>query len=106
MAVKHSRFDLLLLSLNAVFLALAVLIVVVPLVYIVVASFMDPTVLLNQGLSFRFSDWTLDGYKKILENPAMLRGFGNAVLYSAAFAVVTVSVSIFAGYALSHAQLA
>ncbi|GIO67651.1 MAG TPA: carbohydrate ABC transporter permease [Paenibacillus cookii] len=106
MAVKHSRFDRLLLSLNAVFLALAVLIVVVPLVYIVVASFMDPTVLLNQGLSFRFSDWTLDGYKKILENPAMLRGFGNAVLYSAAFAVVTVSVSIFAGYALSHAQLA
>lgn len=106
MAVKHSRFDRLLLSLNAVFLALAVLIVVVPLVYIVVASFMDPTVLLNQGLSFRFSDWTLDGYKKILENPAMLRGFGNAVLYSAAFAVITVSVSIFAGYALSHAQLA
>ncbi|WP_339323320.1 carbohydrate ABC transporter permease [Paenibacillus sp. FSL W8-0194] len=106
MAVKHSRFDRLLLSLNAVVLALAVLIVVVPLVYIVVASFMDPTVLLNQGLSFRFSDWTLDGYKKILENPAMLRGFGNAVLYSAAFAVVTVAVSVFAGYALSHAQLA
>ncbi|MDR9852498.1 carbohydrate ABC transporter permease [Paenibacillus sp. VCA1] len=106
MAVKYSRFDRLLLSLNVIFLALAVLVVVVPLVYIVVASFMDPTVLLNQGLSFRVSDWTLDGYKKILENPAMLRGFGNAVFYSAAFAVVTVTVSIFAGYALSHAQLA
>lgn len=106
MAVKHSRFDRFLLTLNAIFLILAVLVVVVPLVYIVVASFMDPTVLLNQGLSFRVSDWSLEGYQKILSNPAMLRGFANSVLYSTAFAFVTVSISICAGYALSENRLA
>ncbi|MCV4232188.1 carbohydrate ABC transporter permease [Virgibacillus sp. LDC1] len=106
MAVKHSRFDRFLLSLNAIFLTLAVLVVVVPLVYIVVASFMDPTVLLNQGLSFNISDWSLEGYQMILSNPAMLRGFGNAVLYSTAFALLTVTVSVCAGYALSESRLA
>ncbi|WP_106766092.1 carbohydrate ABC transporter permease [Paenibacillus faecalis] len=106
MAVKHSRFDRFLLTLNAIFLTLAILIIVVPLVYIVVASFMDPTVLLNQGLSFKVSDWSLDGYQMILSNPAMLRGFANSLLYSSAFVLLTVTVSICAGYALSDQRLA
>jgi len=106
MAVKHSPFDRFLLILNGLFLTVAVLLIVVPLVYVVVASFMDPTVLLNQGLSIRISDWSLEGYRKILSNPAMLRGFGNSVFYSAAFALVTVTVSVCAGYALSDSRLA
>lgn len=106
MAVKHSPFDRFLLILNGLFLTVAVLLIVVPLIYVVVASFMDPTVLLNQGLSFRISDWSLEGYRKILSNPAMLRGFGNSVFYSAAFALVTVTVSVCAGYALSDSRLA
>jgi putative aldouronate transport system permease protein len=106
MVVKHTGLDRLILALNAIFLTCAVLVVVVPLIYIVVASFMDPTVLLNRGLSFNVSDWSLDGYQMILSNPAMIRGFANAVLYSISFALVTVTVSIFAGYALSDERLA
>ncbi|OAX46124.1 carbohydrate ABC transporter permease [Paenibacillus sp. AD87] len=106
MVVKHTGLDRLIIALNAIFLTCAVLVVVVPLIYIVVASFMDPTVLLNRGLSFNVSDWSLDGYQMILSNPAMIRGFANAVLYSVSFALVTVTVSIFAGYALSDERLA
>ncbi|CAM4392528.1 MAG: carbohydrate ABC transporter permease [Paenibacillus macerans] len=105
MPIKHSKFDRFLLVLNAIGLAFAVLIVVVPLIYVVVASFMDPSVLLSRGLSFNVKDWTLDGYEKILTNPAMVRGFGNAVLYSTSFALITVTVSVFAGYALSDHRL-
>ncbi|MCM3700641.1 carbohydrate ABC transporter permease [Paenibacillus macerans] len=105
MPIKHSKFDRFLLALNAAGLVFAVLIVVVPLIYVVVASFMDPSVLLSRGLSFNVADWTLDGYKKILTNPAMVRGFGNAVLYSTSFALITVTVSVFAGYALSDHRL-
>ncbi|WP_434749014.1 carbohydrate ABC transporter permease [Paenibacillus amylolyticus] len=106
MVVKHTGMDRLILTLNAIFLTCAVLVVVVPLIYIVIASFMDPTVLLNRGLSFHVSDWSLDGYQMILSNPAMIRGFANAVLYSVSFALLTVTVSIFAGYALSDERLA
>ncbi|AKG36297.1 carbohydrate ABC transporter permease [Paenibacillus durus] len=105
MFIKHSRLDRLILALNSTFLILAVLMVVLPLIYVVIASFMDPSVLLNHGLSFNISDWSLEGYKKILTNPAMIRGFGNAVFYASAFAILTVMVSICAGYALSDDRL-
>ncbi|GAA3334505.1 hypothetical protein GCM10020331_102720 [Ectobacillus funiculus] len=65
MKIKHSRVDRMILGVNNIFLCLAVLIVLVPLVYIVIASFMNPTVLLNKGISFNVSDWSLKGYKTI-----------------------------------------
>jgi putative aldouronate transport system permease protein len=93
--------DRIILNINNIFLFLAVLVVLVPLVYVVLASFMDPTVLLNKGISFNLSDWSLEGYKLILENDAMLKGFINSILYSVGFAVVTVVVSLCAAYPLS-----
>lgn len=101
MNIKYTRMDRMILSLNNIFLFLAVLVVLVPLVYVVLASFMDPTVLLNKGISFNLSDWSLKGYKLILGNDAMLKGFINSVLYSVGFAIVTVVVSLFAAYPLS-----
>ncbi|WP_029192552.1 carbohydrate ABC transporter permease [Paenibacillus harenae] len=101
MNIKPGRLDRIILTLNYVLLTLAVLLVAVPLIYVVVASFMEPTALLNKGFSFRLSDYSVEGYKLILSNDAMLRGFVNALLYSAAFALVTVMVSVFAGYPLS-----
>ncbi|MBY0013707.1 carbohydrate ABC transporter permease [Paenibacillus typhae] len=105
MFVKHSRLDRLMLALNAAFLTLAVLVVILPLIYVVIASFMDPSVLLSRGISFKISDWSVEGYKMILTNPAMLRGFANAVFYASAFALLTVTVSVCAGYALSDDRL-
>lgn len=98
---KYTRIDRLILTINKVFLFLAVLVVLVPLVYVVLASLMDPTVLLNKGISLNPSDWSLKGYKLILGNDAMLKGFFNSILYSVGFAVVTVVVSLFAAYPLS-----
>ncbi|MEY8741195.1 carbohydrate ABC transporter permease [Bacillales bacterium AN1005] len=98
---KYTRIDRLILTINNVLLFLAVLVVLVPLVYVVLASLMDPTVLLNKGISLNPSDWSLKGYKLILGNDAMLKGFFNSILYSVGFAVVTVVVSLFAAYPLS-----
>ena len=49
---------------------------------------MDPTVLNNQGLSFNIKDWTLDAYRRVLENEMIWRGFLNSFLYSLAFTVI------------------
>ncbi|WP_336773776.1 carbohydrate ABC transporter permease [Paenibacillus sp. MMO-58] len=105
MTIKHSRLDRLFLIFNGIFLTLAVLVVVIPLLYVVVASFMDPSALLSRGLSFKLSDWSLEGYKMILSNPAMIRGFGNAVFYAVSFSLLTVVVSVCAGYSLSDNRL-
>ena len=76
-----------------------------PLVYILIASFTDPTTLLNEGISFNISNWTLEGYIKILSDPAMIRGFFNSLIYSTLFALISVSTSVTAGYALAQKDL-
>ena len=76
-----------------------------PLVYILIASFTDPVTLLNEGISFNVSEWTLEGYITILSDPAMIRGFINSFIYSTLFALLSVSTSVMAGYALAQKEL-
>ncbi|CAM4384970.1 carbohydrate ABC transporter permease [Paenibacillus alkaliterrae] len=101
MYFKPTRFDKFVLTINYTLLFLAVLIVVFPLLYVVLGSFMEPTALLNKGISFDPSDYHIEGYKMILTNEAMTRGFINAVFYSVSFTLIQVVVCVCAGYPLS-----
>ena len=65
---KYSRTDKVILGIVFTILGLFVLSIAIPIIYVVLASFMDPTVLNNQGLSFNIKDWTLDAYRRVLEN--------------------------------------
>ena len=103
--VKRSKTDRVILGISYVLLGLFVLSIVVPLVYVVLASFMDPTVLNNQGLSFRMKDWTLNAYTRVLKNGMIWRGFLNSFLYSTAFAAISVFVTILAAYPMSKKDL-
>lgn len=105
MNLASSRMDRIMIGINYVLLTFCVLIIIVPLIYIVIASFMDPIALLNKGISFNISSWSLEGYRKILGNEAMTRGFINSVFYSVSFSILTIIVSVFAGYALSVNEL-
>ena len=78
-----------------VFLAVFVVAVIIPLLYIVVASFIDPVVLQNHGITFDFSKWTLTAYQRVIKNQQIWIGFGNAVLYSTVFTAISVFVVIF-----------
>ena len=58
----------------------------------------------NQGISFRFQDWTLDAYRRVLENEMIWRGFGNSLFYSVAFAFISVLVTLLAAYPMSKKE--
>ena len=98
---KYSRTDSVILGIGFTILGLFVLSIAIPIVYVVLASFMDPNVLNNQGLSFKIKDWTLDAYRRVLENEMIWRGFLNSFLYSLAFTVISVFVTLLAAYPLS-----
>ena len=85
---KYSRTDRLILGIGFTILGLFVLSIAIPIIYVVLASFMDPTVLNNQGLSSDIKDWTLDAYRRVLENEMIWRGFLNSFLYSFVFTVI------------------
>lgn len=101
---KYSRTDSVILGIGFTILGLFVLSIAIPIVYVVLASFMDPTVLNNQGLSFKIKDWTLDAYRRVLENEMIWRGFLNSFLYSLAFTVISVFVTLLAAYPLSKKE--
>lgn len=82
-------------------LAIFVLLIIVPLAYIVIASFMDPVTLSNEGITFNFSKWSLEGYVRVFKDDMILRGFLNSVFYSSAFAIISVAVTLLAAYPLS-----
>ena len=101
---KYSRTDKVILGIGFTILGLFVLSIAIPIVYVVLASFMDPNVLNNQGLSFKIKDWTLDAYRRVLENAMIWRGFLNSFLYSLAFTVISVFVTLLAAYPLSKKE--
>ena len=101
---KYSRQDKVLLTIGYVLLGLFVIAIIVPMIYIVVASFMDPITLQNKGIIFDFSKWTTTAYERVMTNSQIWIGFKNAVLYSVLFTVVSVTVTLLAAYPLSRAD--
>ncbi|MGH2332272.1 carbohydrate ABC transporter permease [Thermoanaerobacter mathranii] len=101
MNIEYTRTDKIVLTLIYFLLFLIVLIVLFPLIYVLLGSFMEPTALINKGISFDIHDYTLEGYRRILSYEPIVRGFFNSLFYSTAFCIVTVAVSIAAGYSLS-----
>ncbi|WP_208585680.1 carbohydrate ABC transporter permease [Gracilibacillus suaedae] len=99
--INNSKTDKVLLFFNKIFLVVVVLIVTLPLLYVLLGSFLQPDVLLTKGLSFDPKHWTVDGYVRIFNDGSIMRGFLNSILYSTGFTLVSVGFTILAGYSLS-----
>ena len=105
MKKKFSRYsvqDKALLLTGYILLGLFVVAIIIPMIYIVVASFMDPITLQNKGITFDFDKWTLTAYERVFSNAQIWIGFKNAVIYSVTFTVVSVFITLLAAYPMSR----
>lgn len=98
---NNSRGDRIILFINKILLVLIVLIITVPLLYVLLGSFLDPSVLLSKGLSFNPADWTIDGYIRVFQDGSIVKGFINSIIYAVSFTLITVIMTVFAAYPLS-----
>lgn len=101
----YTQFDRRMLWVNRILLGFLVFITVIPLIYVLIASFMDPTTLINQGISFNPADWTIQGYQRVFADDSILRGFFNSLFYSFSFSVLTVLTTMLTAYPLSKPDL-
>ncbi|MBR2562461.1 MAG: carbohydrate ABC transporter permease [Lachnospiraceae bacterium] len=101
---KMSLSDKVLLLVGYLLLALFVIAIIIPIIYIVIASFMDPITLQNSGISFDLDKWTTTAYERVLSNSQIWVGFRNAIIYSVVFTVVSVGVTLLAAYPMSRAD--
>ena len=96
--------DKALLIVAYVILGLFLVAIILPIIYIILASFIDPVTLQNSGLTFDFSKWTLTAYERVLGNSQIWIGFKNALIYSVLFTIISVVVTLLAAYPMSRAD--
>ena len=102
--IKLGTTDKVILGIGYTLLGFFFLSIDTPLLFVVISSFRDPNVLNNQGFSFNFKDWTIDPYRRVLENDMILRGFANSLFYSAAFTLISVFITLLAAYPMSKKE--
>ena len=96
--------DKTILIIGYVILGLFILAIILPVIYIILASFIDPITLQNSGLTFDFSKWTLTAYERVMSNSQIWVGFKNALIYSVLFTIISVVVTLLAAYPMSRAD--
>ncbi|MGZ4161434.1 MAG: carbohydrate ABC transporter permease [Neobacillus sp.] len=100
---KHqTKTDKVILTTNGIVMTLIVLAILGPLIYVIMASFTNPNTLLNSGLTFNPSKWTIQGYVRVFKDGSILTGFRNSLFYSTAFSIISVSITLLAAYPLSR----
>ena len=101
---RCSGQDRALLITGYILLGLFVVAIIILMLYIVIASFMDPITLQNKGITFDFSKWTTTAYERVMTNSQIWIGFKNAVIYSVLFTVISVTVTLLAAYPMSRSD--
>ena len=101
-AVKETRTDKIFLTCNYIYLTIALLLVLYPLLYIVSASISDPKLVASGEMWLFPKGITFEGYKMVFQNDKIWMGYGNTILYTVIGTCVNLIVTIPAAYALSR----
>ena len=96
--------DKVLMTICYIILGLFLVAIILPVIYIILASFIDPITLQNKGLTFDFTKWTATAYQRVLSNSQIWVGFKNALIYSILFTIISVIVTLLAAYPMSRAD--
>ena len=101
---KYPTGDKTILIIAYVILGIFLAAIIVPVLYIILASFIDPITLQNKGVTFDFSKWTTMAYTRVLGNSQIWVGFKNALIYSVLFTVISVIITLLAAYPMSRSD--
>lgn len=89
-------------ALNILVLSGFALSILYPLYFVVIASISEPDQIYAGNVWLWPKGVTLEGYSRILSDPQIWSGYGNSILYAAASALISVSLTIGAAYPLSR----
>lgn len=102
---RESGSDRIFYAVNLAILLLLAAIVVYPLYFIVIASISNADAVLGGRVFLYPVDITLVGYSKIVERTDVWRGYLNTIIYTFLSTLLSLFVTILAGWALSRKTL-
>ena len=80
-------------------------IILVPILFVLASSFSDASAV-SSGKVFLFPvDFSLAGYQVIFQSPNIMKGFLNSIAYTVVGTIISVSLTLLAGYPLSRTDL-
>lgn len=103
---RKSRFDTGFDIVNTILLVLALIIVLYPMYFVVIASISDATSIASGKVILLPKNVSMVGYRRILQDGRIWSGYANSIFYTAASAFLGVITTIMAGYSFSRRDLA
>lgn len=103
--IRETRTDRITLWIFYAVLLLIGIITLYPVIYVVSASFSDPTAVNDGRVVLWPVGFQIEGYQYIFENEWILTGYRNSLFYMAAGTLLDVAVTFFAAYALARKNL-
>lgn len=106
MAIKRSNGEKAFDAINVIILIIFMFICAYPLLYVLFASLSDPYKLMqHQGVLLKPLGFTLNGYKLVLENSEIIRGFWNTIFYVVVGTGISILLTSMSAYVLSRKGL-
>ena len=89
---------------NYILMAILCVICIYPLWYVLVCSVSDPILLYAQRgiMAWPLGEWSMKGYKLVMENPNIPIGFRNTLIYMGAGTLINMFLTTTAAYGLSR----
>lgn len=85
---------------------LIMLIVLVPLIFVVAASFSDPELVLRGKVLLIPKGFTVKAYTMVFENQEIWQGYRNTIFYTVAGTAINIVLTVMAAYPLSRKEMA
>lgn len=91
---------------NAVILSVLSLLCLYPMLYVAFASLSDPIKLsMHQGILLSPLGFTLNGYKLVFDNPNILSGYMNTIIYVIAGTAINIAITCVGAFCFSRKDL-
>jgi len=103
MKIKRTRGDMVFETINIIILTGLILLTLYPFIYVVFASFSNPAQMArHSGLLLRPIGFELGAYQSVLENPNILLGYKNTLLYVLCGTSISLVLTTMSAYVLSR----
>ena len=103
--IKQSKGDKVFYFFNDLWLLLALLVVLYPIIYIISSSFSSANAVSTGKVVLWPVDFSVEGYIKVFEHKGIVSGYLNTIFYTVVGTAINIFVTILAAYPLSRRRM-
>lgn len=103
--IKDSIGDKIFYNTINIFLFILLLIIGIPLIYVLAASFSSPDAVMSGKVLLWPVNFSLEGYKAVFQHKLILSAYGNSLFYMVVGTCINVVLTMLAAYPLSRSDL-